>query len=63
MIAALWRRLRHPDAVSLDWLREQDRRDNRVPSDGVAITWPINKLVNESPTLRRQATALRRQAA
>lgn len=47
MIAALWHRLTHRDAVSLDWLRDLDRKESRIVFEGVAITWPIQKFKNE----------------
>lgn len=53
MIAALWHRLRHRDAVSLEWLRDQDQKASRVVFEGVAITWPIQKFKNEHPLYQR----------
>lgn len=46
-------RLRHPDAVSLDWLEHQDRRESRIEYHGAVPRWPMRKLLNESPLWNR----------
>jgi hypothetical protein len=35
--------------VSKSWLKELDRKESRIAYEGPKISWPINKLVNESP--------------
>lgn len=46
--------------VSADWIRSQQRSDQRVEFHGTAIRWPLNKIVNEhglfnSKRLRKRA--------
>lgn len=48
LAAAVMHRLRHRDAVSLDWLHDQDRRESRIEFHGVVPRWPIKKILNES---------------
>jgi len=42
-------RWRRPDLVSATWLKEQQRRESRIEFHGVAIRWPIRKVLNDSP--------------
>lgn len=41
--------LRKPDLMSAAWLAHQERQEQRIEFHGVAIRWPIKKLLNESP--------------
>lgn len=44
-----WRRRQQGQHVSMEWLREADRKTERVDFQGVRFKWPINKVVNEHP--------------
>ena len=50
-LAALFRR---DDAVSQRWLKDQARQASRVEFHGVAIRWPIKKLVNDAGQFNRR---------
>lgn len=62
MILRLWRQLtsRRIDSVSDRWLGDQQRKSSRIEFEGVAIQFPIQKLMNDSAKLNR--VRLRRRA-
>ena len=48
MLRTILRRLRHPNTVSVDWLRDQDRKESRIGFEGVAWKFPVKKILNDS---------------
>lgn len=62
MLRALWLRLTasRPLAVSESWLRDQERRSDRVEFVGVRWSWPVNKLKNDAA--KWNAARLKRRA-
>lgn len=42
-LASFWHRLVHPNALSLDWLREQDRKETRVHFEGAAFQAEVKR--------------------
>lgn len=61
---AVWAAVRRIRArqVSRAWLRDVDRRESRVPFEGVAWRWPVNKVLNEQSrfqTARLRAEVVR----
>lgn len=48
-----WPFRRAADRVSHKWLRELDRKGDRIEFHGVTIMWPIRKVFNESAVWNR----------
>lgn len=62
VILRLSRRYRPAEHMSHEWLAEQEQRDiaNSAWQEGIAIRWPMNKIVNEAGQFN--ARRLRRSA-
>lgn len=49
-----WPFRRHAaDRVSRSWLRDLDRKGDRIEFHGVKIAFPIRKMLNDSPVWNR----------
>jgi hypothetical protein len=61
--AGLWLHRRWTaDRVSSEWMQEQLRKSSRIDFQGVRISFPIKKLLNDSPLYTRHQEAKRRRA-
>lgn len=54
MIGWLARLLHRPEILSAEWLKDQQRREQRIEFHSVPIRWPVKKLLNESSLWNRE---------
>lgn len=49
----MFRWFRRSDRVSLEWLRNQDRRESRIDFQSAQWRFPVRKLINEAANMNR----------